>query len=151
VTATTRSATRAQPLYTTFPKYVNTVKFISVPDFTIPGAFDGAFKAAVEPFSYVLHTASPIPLQTTDVKKDLIDPAIEGTLGMLKAAKEFGGDSLKRIVITGSGVSMIDPFRAKDDPRAEPLTEKDWNPVCFLHLYSSLLYASNYQNLNSKV
>ncbi|TKA66577.1 hypothetical protein B0A49_04407 [Cryomyces minteri] len=129
VTATTRdaSASKTGKLYADFPAYKGNVTFISVPDFTVPGAFDHAFQG--EPFDYILHTASPIPMVSDDVVRDLIDPAIKGTTILLKAAHELGGSSLKRFVLTSSGVTVIDTFRDKGDARAEKWTEADWSPV----------------------
>ncbi|KAI9750921.1 MAG: V-ATPase V1 sector subunit E [Chaenotheca gracillima] len=127
VTATTRDASRIPNLYTDFPSYKGVVTFVSVPDFTAPGAFDHVFQNA--DFDYVLHVASPIPFETTELKRDLIDPAIIGTTTLLESAHKLGGSRLKRIVITGSGVSIIDPYLPPDKGREKPFDEEDWNPV----------------------
>ena len=51
-----------------------------VPEITTPGAFDHVFQGQSKKggFDYVIHTASPVTFSVTDVKKDLIDPAVHG-------------------------------------------------------------------------
>ena len=127
ITATTRDATKAQKLYETFPKYKNTVTFVSVPDFTVPGAFDKVFESSH--FDYVLHTASPIPFAASDLQKDIIDPGPLGTNSLLQAAHKFGGKDLKRVVLTSSGVTLIDPFLPKGEGLDRRYDEEDWNTV----------------------
>ncbi|GAA6044393.1 hypothetical protein JCM8097_002086 [Rhodosporidiobolus ruineniae] len=81
---------------------------------------EGAFEEAVKGVDAVLHTASPFHFRVTDPHKDLINPAVQGTLGALRsAAKEAG---IKRVVITASFASIVNPH--------EPVytfTEADWN------------------------
>lgn len=75
--------------------------FVSVPDFTVPGAFDDVFQKAEQPFDYVLHTASPLFVSDAkDVYKDAIAPGPEGIKNLYSAAKKYGGPQLKRIVQT---------------------------------------------------
>ena len=68
---------------------------------------------------YVLHVASPVPL--TDPKDDdeLIRPARDGTLRVLRAARDAG---VKRVVMTSS-ISAIIFGRGV---RKKPFTEADW-------------------------
>jgi len=127
VTATTRDAVKAQKLYEIFPLYKNTVKFVSVSDFTVPGAFDKVFQA--DHFDYVMHTASPIPFAASDLKKEIIDPGPIGTKNLMQAAHNFGGKDLKRIVLTSSGVTLVDPFLPKGEGLDRRWNEEDWNPV----------------------
>jgi nucleoside-diphosphate-sugar epimerase len=127
VTATTRDVVKAQKLYDVFPSYRETVTFVSVPDFTAPGSFDKVFKEGQ--FDFVLHTASPIPFASLNLQKDIIDPGPIGTNNLMKAAKLYGGQNLKRIVVTSSGVTLIDPFLAKDQGREKRYDEDDWNTV----------------------
>jgi nucleoside-diphosphate-sugar epimerase len=49
------------------------------------------------PFEAVIHTASPFHFNVTDAKKDLLDPAIIGTTGVLKAIKK-NAPAVKRVV-----------------------------------------------------
>ena len=127
MTATTRDAEKAQKLYVTFPSYKNTVKFVSVPDFTLVGAFDKVFEEGH--FDYVLHTASPIPHLSQDLQRDIIDPGPMGTNNLMQAAQKYGGKNLKRIVTTSSGVTLIDPFLPKGQGLDRRYNEEDWNTV----------------------
>ncbi|KAK6454391.1 cinnamyl-alcohol dehydrogenase [Scheffersomyces xylosifermentans] len=73
---------------------------------------------------YVLHLASPFPLAEPENPDDLIIPAREGTLRILKAsAKE---PSVKQVVITSSFGSI---GYGHGNSRTEPFTEKDWTQV----------------------
>lgn len=50
---------------------------------------------------------------------------------MLKSAHNYGGTSLRRFVLLGSAVSVLNSF--EDITReGHPYNENDWNPVCFL-------------------
>jgi nucleoside-diphosphate-sugar epimerase len=70
-----------------------------------------------------LHTASPFHFNITDPKKDLLDPAIIGTTGILKAIKA-GAPSVKRVAITSSFAAIVNPNRHK-----KVYNEDVWNPV----------------------
>ena len=50
------------------------------------------------------------------------------TLGLLESAHKLGGKRLKRFVLLGSSVSIMDSF-ARDDKKGRDYTEEDWNPV----------------------
>jgi len=63
-----------------------------------------SWKKAVEGCSYVLHIASPFPLEAPKNVDELLKPAIDGTLNVLKACKEMGG--IKRVVLTSSVASI---------------------------------------------
>lgn len=44
---------------------------------------------AVDGSHYVLHTASPYALNVKDPQKDLVDPAVQGTLTVLQSCKKY--------------------------------------------------------------
>ena len=67
--------------------------------------------AACEGATYVVHTASP-HYYNNQTEDELIKPAVEGTMAVVKACKTHG---VKRCVITGSCVSIRYGY-AKDDP-----------------------------------
>ena len=50
---------------------------------------------------YVFHTASPFIRNVTDPKKELIEPAVEGTKNVLASVAKHT-DSIKRVVLTSS-------------------------------------------------
>ena len=78
------------------------LSFVIVPDFLAPGAFD----EAIQGVKYIIHVASPIPLgipENVDFDKFFIQPAVQGTLGVLESAKKT--PSVKRIVVTSSAIA----------------------------------------------
>ncbi|KAF8468993.1 hypothetical protein BDZ91DRAFT_792766 [Kalaharituber pfeilii] len=81
----------------------------SLGDIAQSGAFDQAI-VSDPPFDYILHTASPFHFNVTDVKKQLIEPAIRGTTGILASAKKYA-PTVKRVVITSSFASVFNPFK----------------------------------------
>ena len=80
---------------------------------------DGGWADVVTGADYVLHVASPVP--TVDPKSDdeLVRPARDGTLRVLKAARDAG---VKRVVMTSSMAAIA--FGRGE--RAEPFSEADW-------------------------
>lgn len=85
--------------------YASSVSFIEVPDFLAEHAFDEAVKGV----DYIVHVASPIPdpahaEKEFNVRAHYIEPAVQGNVGLLKAAAL--SPSVKRIVITSS-VSIL--------------------------------------------
>jgi nucleoside-diphosphate-sugar epimerase len=83
---------------------------------------DDHWNDAVAGCEYALHVASPIFLELPKHEDEMIRPAVEGTLRVLKAAREAG---VKRVVITSS-------FAAVGYSHKEPdkiITEESWtNP-----------------------
>jgi nucleoside-diphosphate-sugar epimerase len=55
--------------------------------------------------SAVIHVASPFTGVVQDPKKDMLDPAIEGTLNVIRATHKAG---IQRIIITSSFVAVFD-------------------------------------------
>jgi len=85
-------------------------------DLLEPSSFD----AAVRGCSTVFHTASPYAIQVDDPQRDLIDPAVTGTLAVLEACAK--APDVRRVVLTSSMAAVTDE---PDDARV--LTEADWN------------------------
>lgn len=83
---------------------------------------DDGWQQAMEGVSYVLHMASPFPGQQPEDENELILPARDGTLRVLKTARKA---DVKRVVITSSFAAVgYSPKSAN-----EPYTEEDWtNP-----------------------
>lgn len=72
-------------------------EYVIVEDVEAPAAFD----AAVKGVDGVLHTASPFHFNiTNDAYVDLINPAVNGTLNLLKSA--LLETKIQRVVITSS-------------------------------------------------
>ena len=60
---------------------------------------DAGWAEAMKDCQYVLHVASPFPMQGPKHEDDLIKPAKEGTLRVLRAARQA---NVKRVVLTSS-------------------------------------------------
>lgn len=101
VVGTVRSDEKRQFFVKQYPEF----KYEIVKDLSRLGAFDHVFKAHPD-LNYVLHTASPFNFNGTDPQKDLIDPAINGTLSVLQAAKKYG-PNVKKMVITSSFAAVL--------------------------------------------
>jgi dihydroflavonol-4-reductase len=80
---------------------------------------DEHWPLAIEGCDYVLHVASPFPPKQPKDPDELIAPAREGTLRVLRIALEHG---VKRVVVTSS----VAAIRLADGAEARPLTEEDW-------------------------
>jgi nucleoside-diphosphate-sugar epimerase len=76
--------------------------------------------AAMERVRYVLHVASPIPSSIPKHPDDLIVPAREGTLNVMRAASRA---SVERVVQTSSSTAIL---YGRDDPNPHLFTEADW-------------------------
>ena len=85
---------------------------------------DVGWAAAVMGCDYVLHVASPFPATLPDNEGDLIGPAVNGTLRVLRAAAAAG--TVKRVVLTSS-IAAITAGRDRRDPTVR--TEADWSVV----------------------
>jgi nucleoside-diphosphate-sugar epimerase len=80
---------------------------------------DAGWPAAVAGASHVLHVASPFPARQPRNEDELIAPALDGTLRVLRAARDAG---VRRVVQTSS-------FAAVGYGRPHPgrrFTEEDW-------------------------
>lgn len=74
----------------------------------------------------VIHTASPIWLETSDYNKELFQPAIDGTIAVPKAVKNSKAN-INRVVITSSVSYILDLLKELNP--GKNYTESDWNPV----------------------
>jgi nucleoside-diphosphate-sugar epimerase len=80
---------------------------------------DGGWPEAMAGCEYVLHVASPFPKNVPKHEDELIVPAREGTLRVLRAARDAG---VKRVVLTSSFAAI-----GYGHPRQEaPFDEKVW-------------------------
>ncbi|WCJ36937.1 NAD(P)-binding Rossmann-fold superfamily protein [Euphorbia peplus] len=70
---------------------------------------EGSFDAAVDGCDGVFHTASPVSFSATDPQTGLIDPAVKGTLNVLKSCAKVR--SIKRVVLTSSFATL--PYNGK--------------------------------------
>jgi dihydroflavonol-4-reductase len=80
---------------------------------------DDGWAQAVAGCDYVLHVASPFPPAQPKDPDELIEPAREGTLRVLRAALDAG---VERVVVTSS----VAAIRGGVTSAPAPLTEADW-------------------------
>src|SRR5436309_5263720 len=88
---------------------------------------DEGWPEAVAGCDHVLHVASPFPPQQPKDPDELILPAREGTLRVLRAAL---GAGVKRVVVTSSAAAI----RNAGDAPARPLPEEDRTDASNPHL-----------------
>ena len=85
---------------------------------------DDGWQEAVEGATYVLHLASPFPASDPKDENDLIIPARDGTLRVLRAAKQ--SSSCKRVVVTSSVAAIA---YGKKPSNGKSYDERDWTNV----------------------
>jgi dihydroflavonol-4-reductase len=81
---------------------------------------EGSFDEHAQDCDAIFHMASPYVVNVKDPQRELVDPAVNGTLNVLKAAAK--AQSVKRVVLTSSFAAITD-----EPPADRPLTERDWN------------------------
>jgi dihydroflavonol-4-reductase len=80
---------------------------------------DTNWNEAVSGCTYVLHVASPTPITAYKHEDEMIIPAREGVLRVLRAARDAG---VKRVVLTSAFGAIMYGHK----PQLTPFTEKDW-------------------------
>ncbi|KAF7374383.1 NAD-P-binding protein [Mycena sanguinolenta] len=99
VRACVRSPAKAEAWKAKYPMFSEEqLEFVYVPDMQVDGSFDEAVKGC----EVVFHTASPFNFVFRDNEKDMLIPARQGALTLLRAAK--AELSVKRVIFTSSQV-----------------------------------------------
>jgi nucleoside-diphosphate-sugar epimerase len=80
---------------------------------------DAGWREAVAGCDYVLHVASPLPAKAPAHEDEVIVPAREGTLRVLRASRDAG---VKRVVLTSSCGAVY----YGHEPQTEPFDETSW-------------------------
>ncbi|MGB8196871.1 MAG: aldehyde reductase [Acidimicrobiales bacterium] len=80
---------------------------------------DDGWAEAVEGCRYVMHVASPLPRGAAKDENELIVPARDGTLRVLRAASDAG---VERVVLTSSLSAIV-----YGNDRSRTFTEADWS------------------------
>ena len=108
-----------------------------VPDATYPLELveadlmnEESWKEAVRGCSYVYHVASPLPISIPRDEYDLIAPAVEGTLNVLKACAQSG--TVNRLVLTSSLAAVSGGLYGTV---GHTYTEEDWSEEVNLPAY----------------
>ena len=84
---------------------------------------DEGWAAAVKGARYVLHVASPLPSAPPDDEMELITPAREGALRVLREASEAG---VERVVLTSSLAAVTS---GHERPPSRIFDEEDWSDL----------------------
>ncbi|WP_173923260.1 aldehyde reductase [Agromyces sp. Marseille-P2726] len=82
---------------------------------------DGGWREAADGARFVLHVASPFPVRQPKDEDELIAPAREGALRVLRASRDAG---VERVVLTSSFAAI--GYR---DDAGRPFTEADWTDL----------------------
>jgi dihydroflavonol-4-reductase len=78
------------------------------------------WEEAVRGCSVVHHTASPYFMNPKDPKRDLVDPALKGTVNVLQACLKDG--KVRKVILTSSIAAVVDLVDSN-----KVYTENDWN------------------------
>jgi dihydroflavonol-4-reductase len=119
VTGTARSASKGAALSQTISAYAG--KPVSIPIRAADLSSDKGWAEAAEGVDFIQHIASPIPANVPKDANELIIPARDGALRVLKAAKAAG---VKRVVMTSSMAACAYGW---GDKRPNPVTEEHWS------------------------
>ncbi|PNY10314.1 cinnamoyl-CoA reductase 1-like protein [Trifolium pratense] len=82
---------------------------------------EGSFDSVVEGCDGVFHTASPVRFVVNDPQAELIDPALKGTLNVLKSCAK--SPSVKRVILTSSVSAVVFNTRPKNP---EVVVDETW-------------------------
>lgn len=89
---------------------------------------EDSWPSVVAGCQYICHVASPFPLNIPSNEDEIIKPAVEGTLAVLKAAANDG--NVKRVVLTSSLAALHDvkTFNGKtgEEQLNKVYNEEDW-------------------------
>ncbi|KAJ3903133.1 D-lactaldehyde dehydrogenase [Lentinula edodes] len=118
VRAAVRTEVKGQYILEQFKSYSETgkIQVVAVGDIAKETAFDDAVKDV----DGIIHTASPVHLGSGK-PSEIIEPAVNGTLGILKSALKFGV-SVKRIIVTSSCAAV----KERQETRTN-IDETSWN------------------------
>jgi dihydroflavonol-4-reductase len=117
VRTTVRSRSREPELRAALAPQIESDDRLSV--FEADLTADAGWADAVEGCDYVLHVASPFPPETPKDPDELIVPARDGALRVIRAALDAG---VRRVVMTSSTASVAGGHREN----GRLLTEEDW-------------------------
>ena len=86
-----------------FPEHTARLSWVVVSDITKVASYQDA----LEGVTGIVHSASPLVFTPEDNVRDLLEPAIKGSIAVLEAAKQWGA-SVQRVVATSSFASIVD-------------------------------------------
>ncbi len=119
VRGTLRSAAQEAKVRATLAEHVDTNKL----DFVYTDLTkDDGWQEAVEGCDFVLHLASPAPLRNPQDENELIVPARDGTLRVLRAAY---AQKIRRVVLLSSMAAVVGGHRGEN----RNFDENDWSDL----------------------
>ncbi|KAH9487453.1 Ketoreductase azaE [Psilocybe cubensis] len=101
VRGTVRTADKGNKLKQIFSTYGDKLEWVVVPDIIVEGAFD----KALEDIDAVVHSASPVVVESEDPDA-VIKPALGGTESIFNSILKYG-TKVKRVVLTSSMGALI--------------------------------------------
>jgi nucleoside-diphosphate-sugar epimerase len=101
VRAAVRSEEKGQAIKDLYPSFVDRIEFAVVSDMSQASAYDNALKGV----SYVFHLAGAMVDKGSDLEKDFVNPAVNGTLSILESAKKEA--SIQKVAIVSSFVALM--------------------------------------------
>lgn len=100
---------------------------VSIGDLEKLDAFDETFKTYGKNIKFVIHCASPAKWDVDTYEKDLLIPARNGVRGILESIKKYAADSVERVVMTSSFMTIPDFSKMGDS--SVTFNEDSWNPT----------------------
>ncbi|KAI9285101.1 putative cinnamoyl-CoA reductase [Umbelopsis sp. AD052] len=122
VTGTVRSQAKADVLQEFIPTKYGSDKFNII--ITEDMEKEGAFDEAVKDVDAIAHVASPTNFDPENPIRDVVNPAVNGTINLLESAHKYG-NKVKHVVVTSSVSAIINPL----EQLPYVYTEKDWNEM----------------------
>ncbi|KAJ5721863.1 NAD(P)-binding protein [Penicillium malachiteum] len=124
VVTTVRSHQKGQGILEAHPGLQkDRLDYAIVEDISQANAFDKAVLSE-PPFDVVIHTASPYHFNAKDAK-ELIEPAVIGTTGIMKSVQQFA-PSVKRVIVTSSFAAINNIYT---QGKGKIYSEADWCPI----------------------
>lgn len=96
-----RKPEQAETITKYYPEYASKIETVILPDITK----SESFKDALDNIDYIFHLASPMPGNGSDVRKDYVNPAVQGTEAILYAAMKF--PRIKKVIIDSSALALL--------------------------------------------
>ncbi|KAJ5727632.1 NAD(P)-binding protein [Penicillium malachiteum] len=124
VVTTVRSQQKGQAILEAHPELQkDRLNYVIVEDISQANAFDKAV-VSKPPFDAVIHTASPYHFNAKDAK-ELLEPAVIGTTGILKSVQQYA-PSVKRVIVTSSFAAINNIYT---QGKGKIYSEADWCPI----------------------
>ena len=114
----TKNEDKVKPLRELCPDSKHPLELVEA-DLTQPDSW----KAAVKDCTYVIHTASPFPAENPRNEDEVVKPAVEGALSVLRACSET--ETVKRVVLTSSVAAVNNGMTQEGDFDEENWTDPD--------------------------